>query len=72
MNDHDNQPEAELVSVARAAEMLQVCPRTVRNMIHERQLSAIRFGRRIVRIKLDSIRKLIEHDSTETKQEITQ
>lgn len=50
----------KLVSIADAAEALAVSPRTVRRYIADGQLDAVRLGRKTLRIKVDSIERLID------------
>ena len=49
-----------LVSLAEAAEILAVSPKTVRRYIAAGDLDAVRLGRRTIRIKTDSIHRLID------------
>lgn len=52
-----------LITIADAAGELAVCPRTVRRYIAAGRLQAIRLGPRAIRVRVDSIEKLVE-DST--------
>lgn len=49
-----------LVSLAEAAEILAVSVKTVRRYIAAGELDAVRLGRRTIRIKAESIERLIE------------
>jgi excisionase family DNA binding protein len=52
----------ECVSLSRAAEILDVCVRTVRREIDRRKLAAFRVGRNL-RIKMSELRRYIEQES---------
>lgn len=49
-----------LVSLPEAAEILAVSPKTVRRYIAAGDLDAVRLGRRTIRIKTESLDRLIE------------
>ena len=49
-----------LVSLADTADALAVSTRTVRRYIADGQLDAVRLGRKTLRIKIDSIERLID------------
>ncbi len=49
-----------LVSIGDAAEALAVSTRTVRRYISDGQLEAVRLGRKMLRIKVDSIERFID------------
>ena len=49
-----------LVSLAEAAEILSVSTKTVRRYIAAGDLEAVRLGRRTIRVRLDSLDRLID------------
>ncbi len=49
-----------LVSLTEAADILAVSPKTVRRYIAAGDLGAVRLGRCTIRIKLDSLERLID------------
>ncbi|WP_310961745.1 helix-turn-helix domain-containing protein [Nocardioides terrisoli] len=49
-----------LVSLPEAAEILAVSPKTVRRYIAAGELDAVRLGRRTIRIKTESLDRLID------------
>jgi excisionase family DNA binding protein len=49
-----------LVSLPEAAEILAVSPKTVRRYIAAGDLEAVRLGRRTIRIKAESLDRLID------------
>lgn len=49
-----------LVSLLEAAEILAVSPKTVRRYIAAGDLDAVRLGRRTIRIKAESLDRLID------------
>lgn len=49
-----------LVSIAQTAEILGVSAKTVRRRIAEGELDAVRIGRRTIRIKTESIDRMID------------
>ncbi len=49
-----------LVSLADAADALAVSTRTVRRYIADGHLEAVRLGRKTLRVKVDSIERLID------------
>ena len=49
-----------LVSLLEAAEILAISPKTVRRYIAAGDLDAVRLGRRTIRIRLESLDRLIE------------
>lgn len=50
----------KLVSLTDAADALAVSTRTVRRYIADGQLDAVRLGRKTLRIKVDSVERLID------------
>ena len=48
-------PEPRWVPIPEAAEHFSLSPDTVRRMIARGEIEARRFGRRLIRVKLDSI-----------------
>ncbi len=50
----------KLVSIGDAADALAVSTRTVRRYIADGQLEAVRLGRKTLRIRVDSIERLID------------
>lgn len=50
----------KLISITDAADALADSTRTIRRYIAEGQLDAVRLGRKTLRIKLDSIERLID------------
>ena len=59
---NENGGADECVSLSRAAEILDVCVRTVRREIDRRKLAAFRVGRNL-RIKISELRRYIEQES---------
>ena len=53
-------PARRLVSIIVAAEILGISARTVRRLIAAGELDAVRVGRRTIRIKTESIDRLID------------
>ena len=51
---------ARLLTVVEAAAILHLSPRTLRRMIDSGELSVVRFGRRTVRIRAETVASLIE------------
>ena len=49
-----------LVSIAETAEILGISAKTVRRRIATGELDAVRLGRRIIRIKTESIDRMID------------
>lgn len=49
-----------LISLAEAADALAVSTKTVRRYIAAGELDAVRLGRRTIRVRVDSLDKLIE------------
>ena len=49
-----------LISLTEAADMLAVSPKTVRRYIATGELDAVRLGRRTIRIKTESLDRLID------------
>ena len=49
-----------LVSLATAADMLDVSTKTIRPYIAEGELDAVRLGRKTLRVKAESIERLID------------
>lgn len=53
-------PTRRLVSIAATAEILGVSTKTVRRRIASGDLAAVRLGRRIIRIKTESLEHFID------------
>lgn len=53
-------PTRRLVSITVTAEILGVSARTVRRLIATGELEAVRVGRRTIRVKTESIDRLID------------
>ena len=49
-----------LVSLATAADMLDVSTKTIRRNIAEDELDAVRLGRKTLKVKAESIERLID------------
>ena len=49
-----------LVSLATAADMLDVSTKTIRRNIAEGELDAVRLGRKTMKVKAESIERLID------------
>lgn len=49
-----------LVSLMEAAEILAVCPKTVRRYVSEGHLEAVRLGSKTLRIRVESIERFID------------
>jgi len=58
---HKNAQPPELISLKQAAAMLQVCIKTVRRKLEERQVPIFRIGNRI-RIRADHVALLLRRD----------
>ena len=57
----------ELLTVAQAARFLQVCEKTVRNLINEGKLTASKVGSRSWRIRKESIDEYLTSHTIDTK-----
>ncbi|HET7385087.1 MAG TPA: helix-turn-helix domain-containing protein [Nocardioidaceae bacterium] len=53
-------PVRRLVSLPEAADILAVSPKTVRRYVAAGDLDAVRLGRRTIRIKAESLDRLID------------
>ncbi len=50
----------ELISIQDAADFIGVHPNTIRNMIRRDQLTAYRFGLRVIRIDRQQLMKVVQ------------
>ncbi|HET7385585.1 MAG TPA: helix-turn-helix domain-containing protein [Nocardioidaceae bacterium] len=57
-------PSRRVISLTEAAEILGVSTKTVRRYIAAGELDAVRLGRRTIRIKTESLDRLIDAPST--------
>ena len=57
----------ELLTVAQAARFLQVCEKTVRNLINEGKLTASKVGSRSWRIRKEAIDEYLTSHTNDTK-----
>lgn len=53
-------PTRRLVSIAASAEILGISTKTVRRLIAAGELEAVRVGRRTIRIRTESINRMID------------
>ncbi len=56
----------QLVSLVDAAEILAVSTKTVRRYIAAGELDAVRLGRRTIRVRVDSVDRLIDEHPVNT------
>ena len=57
----------ELLTVAQAAPFLQVCEKTVRNLINDGKLTASKVGSRSWRIRKEAIDEYLTSHTSDTK-----
>lgn len=48
-----------LASIERAAALVDVTPRTIRNLIARNELAAVRLGPRLIRVDLDDLERAL-------------